>query len=170
MTSNWPALQVQPAASSIVARGRQALQKVPMLREDCIHRIHSSWMLFAIPAFDDTSNVTWPFGLIAGNFPHAEQATIDKSYSDVTCPAVTTVSRSTSPTQIFARLKVTRPLQCSMQPKHVQPILHSPITTLASFGTVLQSIKGTMQVTQFWTVPSQAIATAILVSHPPHRD
>ena len=133
-----------------------------MLREDCIHRINSSWMLFAIPAFDDTSNVTWPFGLIAGNFPHAEQATIDKSYSDVTCPAVITVSRYKSPTHGKCCTLECRDPCNAMQIRHVRPTF--PITPPASFGTKLQSIIGTMQVTQNWTIPSQAIAIAILVS------
>ena len=75
--------------------GRQALQNVPTLREDCIHRINSSWMFFAISAFDDTSNVTWPFGLIAENFPHAESSNpLELLYADVTCSAGSAVSLS----------------------------------------------------------------------------
>ena len=73
-----------------------------------------------------------------------------------------TVSRYTSPTHgKFCTLECRDPCN-AMQTRHVRPTF--PITPPASFGTKLQSIIGTMQVTQNWTIPSQAIATAILVS------
>ena len=96
------------------------------------------------------------------NFPHAEQATSELSYSDVTWPAVITVSRYTSPTHgKCCTLECCDPCN-AMQTRHVRPTF--PITPPATFVSKLQSIIGTMQVTQNWTIPSQAIATAILVS------
>ena len=98
---------------AIVAPGWQG-QNVPTPRKHCIHRFIPVWCCFAIWAFDDTSkcHVTI-LDLIAGNFPQAEQATIELSNSDVTWPAeIHRLPIHKPNTWKIVHAWMSRPLQC----------------------------------------------------------